>query len=443
MQASIFGSFAVLISNFDRGGSAYKEKTMHVGVRMRQLGLPGMIRQRVYEYYKTLWKTQRSLGGNPDGFIGELSPALEAEVRLFLYQKMVRATPFFQVIGTAATEAIVSRLSTTVYLSGDFIMRQGEFGDWMGFVGRGVVEIVDRDLKPVRQLYENSYLGEESLLGVHKRPATALSVTASRIHVLTRQEFEDVAFMYPTDAKRMLFQLQRQLSKQPEAKTTMIRGFGDLVAAATGVTGVAGATDATGAKSVKGVTGVKGVKGEKGAIHAAMGESQSDPEQSAPRKFAERMAPPPPPRQGSFSKQNRRKGSYRSVGGRASPGMPDIDAARLLAAARSTRSTLRVGSTRSLRSGASRRASLISGLYSGAGGLADPSVLDDSAFSSDDDSEDNESQASEMRILSPEQMARRRSTLERIPALPPAAKSGWNLVRRAFVPQDVPQHRPG
>lgn len=47
--------------------------------------------------------------------------------------------PFFSnhEISPLVIEALVMRLHTVVYLHGDIIMRKGDFGDWMAFIGRG------------------------------------------------------------------------------------------------------------------------------------------------------------------------------------------------------------------------------------------------------------------------------------------------------------------
>lgn len=111
------------------------------------------------------------------------------------------------------------KLQTVVYLRGDIIMRKGETGDWMGFIGRGgKVAILDPTVpddaderKVIKVLTEGEYIGEISLLFNIKRIASVEAITVVRMHVLTNADYKVVTQEYPADAKTLRKEMERFL----------------------------------------------------------------------------------------------------------------------------------------------------------------------------------------------------------------------------------------
>jgi hypothetical protein len=154
LQACVFGSVAVLIAGLDAEETRFHRKLAEVAQRMRIMNLPEVLRKRVTAYYNMMWRLNRSGSTNDDSFISELSPSLQIDIRLSLFRDMLTKIPFFsdENLNPLLLEALVLRLKAVVYLPGDTIMRKGENGDWMGFIGRGgkvsqtVVRVVVRML---------------------------------------------------------------------------------------------------------------------------------------------------------------------------------------------------------------------------------------------------------------------------------------------------------
>lgn len=97
--------------------------------------------------------------------------------------------------------AIVARLDTVLFLAGDYLIREGEHGDWMGFVGRGSVDVV-RDGKVIRSLGEHMYIGEDALLkGSAIRETSVVAASAVRLHVLSTARFREIEARYKRDGE--------------------------------------------------------------------------------------------------------------------------------------------------------------------------------------------------------------------------------------------------
>ncbi|OWZ16318.1 hypothetical protein PHMEG_0009900 [Phytophthora megakarya] len=206
LQASVFGAVAALIASIDENEAAYSKKIISTSERCRILGIPDDLAKRIRGYYDNLWRETQSVSADADAFINELSPALICEVKFQLYRDMLKKIPFLssKTLAPAVIEALVLHLRTVIYMQDDVLIRKGEFGDWMGFIGsKGSVGVLDPNsdiIKIIHILRKGDYFGEMALLQHTKRSATTVALTWVQIHVLCRQDLEYVKELYPTQA---------------------------------------------------------------------------------------------------------------------------------------------------------------------------------------------------------------------------------------------------
>ncbi|OWZ16320.1 Voltage-gated Ion Channel [Phytophthora megakarya] len=207
LQASVFGAVAALISSLDENEAAYSKKIITTSERCRFLGIPDNLAKRIRGYYENLWRETKCVSGDADAFINELSPALICEVKFQLYRDMIRRIPFLsaKTLAPAVIEVLILHLRTVIYMQDDVLIRKGEFGDWMGFIGsRGTVGVLDPNsvtIKIICILRKGDYFGEMALLQHTKRSATTVALTWVQIHVLCRQDLDYVKEMYPTQSE--------------------------------------------------------------------------------------------------------------------------------------------------------------------------------------------------------------------------------------------------
>ncbi|KAG1693455.1 hypothetical protein DVH05_023539 [Phytophthora capsici] len=207
LQASVFGAVAALISSLDENEQAFSKKIITTSERCRFLGIPEELSRRIRGYYENLWRETKSVSGDADAFINELSPALICEVKFQLYRDMIRKIPFLsaKTLAPAVIEVLILHLRTVIYMQDDVLIRKGEFGDWMGFIGsKGSVGVLDPNsdtIKIICILRKGDYFGEMALLQHTKRSATTVALTWVQIHVLCRQDLDYVKEMYPTQAE--------------------------------------------------------------------------------------------------------------------------------------------------------------------------------------------------------------------------------------------------
>ncbi|GLD94004.1 hypothetical protein PINS_up002615 [Pythium insidiosum] len=222
VQASVFGSVAVLISSFDEEEVAYNRKLITTFERCKFLGISPELAWRIQGYYENLFRETRSVSPDADAFINELSPALICEVKFQLYRDMITQIPFLSAsnINPVVIEMLILHLRTVIYMQDDVLIRKGEFGDWMGFIGsKGSVGVLDpssENRKIIRILRKGDYFGEMALLHRAKRSTTAVALSWVQIHVLCRSDLDDVKEQYPDQATI----LEEEIFKYMKTKVT-------------------------------------------------------------------------------------------------------------------------------------------------------------------------------------------------------------------------------
>jgi voltage-gated potassium channel len=97
---------------------------------------------------------------------------------------------------------VVEELEPLVFLPGDFVIRQGEFGDCMYFLSTGSVEVMIND-KQIAVLAEGSPFGETALIQKEERNASVRAVTYCDVYKLSRNSFERLRKKYPEFDKRV------------------------------------------------------------------------------------------------------------------------------------------------------------------------------------------------------------------------------------------------
>lgn len=220
LQATVFGNVAALIASFDEEEVAYSKKLISTYERCKFLDIPEPLTRRIQGYYENLYRETKSVNGDADAFINELSPALICEVKFQLYRDMLTQIPFLSThkIDPTVIEMLILHLRTVTYMQDDIVTRKGEFGDWMGFIGsKGSVGVLDPSTqarKIIRILEKGDYFGEMALLQRAVRSTTTVALTWVQIHVLCRQDLEDVRAQYPSQARI----LEQEITKYMQSK---------------------------------------------------------------------------------------------------------------------------------------------------------------------------------------------------------------------------------
>ena len=126
--------------------------------------------------------------------------------------EILRKVPMFQGISEEARAAIGSHLRPRIVPRGTPIIRQGQEGDSMFLIARGIanVEIEDQGtVNHVATLYAGDFFGEAALLHGTQRNATARAATPCSLYELKRRDLDSIFDQFP-DIREAVEQVDQQ-----------------------------------------------------------------------------------------------------------------------------------------------------------------------------------------------------------------------------------------
>ena len=215
LQATVFGSVAVILASADEDAVTFQKKMLKINHRMAYLDMPLDMQERVRTYYQKMWDTERSLTVDPDQFISEVSKPLGADIKMRLYQNLLVKVTFLQNLNDIVVEELVKSLKTMLYLEGDLVMRKGESGNWMGLINKGQIAVLSPvDGKIIRIMENGDYLGEMALLYRVNRTVDIRALAWVSMLVLSSEDLARIKEDYPDD----IFALEEELEAMMVAK---------------------------------------------------------------------------------------------------------------------------------------------------------------------------------------------------------------------------------
>lgn len=200
MFGYIIGNVATLIVNIDTARADFHARMEEVRNYMRIKHIPPAIQEKVKNYYSYLWETRHGI--TDVDFVLTLPQTLRLEISMYLNKSIIEKVSLFKGADEIFIREIIEELEPMVFLPGDFVMRQGEFGDCMYFLCSGSVEVLV-DGKQIAVLAEGSPFGETALLHNEKRNASVRAVSYCDVYRLSHRGFEQLRRKYPEFDKRM------------------------------------------------------------------------------------------------------------------------------------------------------------------------------------------------------------------------------------------------
>ena len=194
MYGYIIGNVATLIANLDTARAAYQEKMEEINDFLRTKRVPAALQTRVRDYYSYLWETQKSV--TTVSITEELPHTISMEILLFLNRTILAKVALFRNANEIFIREIVQLLRPIVFLPGDYIIRQGEYGDCMYFLSSGDVEVLVGE-RNVAQSGAGSPFGETALLQGEKRNASVRAITYCDVYKLSKSDFDALRARYP------------------------------------------------------------------------------------------------------------------------------------------------------------------------------------------------------------------------------------------------------
>ena len=132
--------------------------------------------------------------------------------------ELLRKVPFFQGSLPEEFEKVVDKLRPHTFSGGEDIIRQGDRGETLFLIARGVVRVSraeDGGVRDLATLMAGDFFGEMALLHHAPRTATCRAVTPCALYELRRQDFDEVRAACP-DMQATLEEADRKRRREQD-----------------------------------------------------------------------------------------------------------------------------------------------------------------------------------------------------------------------------------
>jgi hypothetical protein len=185
----IIGNITTLLQRLDTKRAMYYSKVNQLNTFLHYRRVPPNIQHKILDYYTYLWDNR--MGFDENQLLKDLPPGLEAELSLSLKRELISKVPFFQHASEHLLLDISKRLEPVVYTPNDIIFEEGDDGNSMYFVGKGLIKITQGG-QHVISIGDGSFVGEMSLLLNQPRSASAHSIGYSDLYRLSQEDFNHI-----------------------------------------------------------------------------------------------------------------------------------------------------------------------------------------------------------------------------------------------------------
>lgn len=194
MFSYIIANVSSLMSNLDVAKTAYRRRLDEINAFLYAQKIPSELQERVRDYYSYLWEQQR--GVSSIQLLNDFPRSISQEILLFLNKEVLDRVELFRGANELFIREAVQLLKPEVFIPGEYIIRQGEYGDCMYFLTSGEVKILV-DAKEVARLGPGTFFGETALMENIHRNATVIALAYCTGYRLARSDFDGLRSKYP------------------------------------------------------------------------------------------------------------------------------------------------------------------------------------------------------------------------------------------------------
>ena len=129
---------------------------------------------------------------------------------------LILALPLFDSFKTDEIDLLARHMNSTEILRGEHLFTEGEKGDFMCFVVRGLLDVLKKtttgDLRVIARLGKGNSIGEMSIIDKSPRSATVIARQPSVVIILTKKDFDLLTETYPLLGVGFMKKIMRLMS---------------------------------------------------------------------------------------------------------------------------------------------------------------------------------------------------------------------------------------
>jgi CRP-like cAMP-binding protein len=184
--AVVLGSVTAAITTLSSSNRPYLQRVRVVDRFVKHYALPDELANRIKETTDFQWYLHHSFDSK--AILDALPPELRTDVLMSIHRPLLIKVPFFQEVDEAFVKMVVNELTPHVCLKGDYIFQEGDDGDQMYLLTKGILERIECGCV-VGCLEEGAFFGEVAVLDpeLSRRTASVKAITNAVFHTLSRE----------------------------------------------------------------------------------------------------------------------------------------------------------------------------------------------------------------------------------------------------------------
>jgi voltage-gated potassium channel len=202
LYSVIIGSVGVIVRDLDHVASERKEHLDKINDFLNFNEVPGEVREKIRSFYDYRWTCRHGMDADKTLF-NDLPPGLSLELQFNLKSRFVRNVQLFNDLSVTAIQALVLKMKPLIVLPREIVINEGEVGEEMFWINRGIVQVMRDDEKEgmnlINRMGAGSHFGEIALVNTTstKRTASVMTVTFCDLQVLDKTDLDIVKRISP------------------------------------------------------------------------------------------------------------------------------------------------------------------------------------------------------------------------------------------------------
>ena len=139
---------------------------------------------------------------------------------------LILTLPLFDDFKTDELDILARHMHFAEILRGEHLFVEGDQGDFMGFVVRGLLDVLKKpttgEYRVIARLGKGNTIGEMSIIDRSPRSATVIARQPSVVIILTKQGFDILTQSYPSLGVTLLKIIMRLLSLNMRLTTSQL-----------------------------------------------------------------------------------------------------------------------------------------------------------------------------------------------------------------------------
>ena len=171
-NAAVVSTITAIIVSSNVSVQEFEEQLQRTNEYMRTLHLPTELRDRIRDYYFHRFSEGKIF--DETLILERLNPELCTEILSYKIRELIPKVPLLRTSGKRFPDLLAASMDPQVFVANDAVLTEGETGDMMYFIDKGICEIFVADCgdEVVRVLADGCFFGEGACILKLKRTAT-------------------------------------------------------------------------------------------------------------------------------------------------------------------------------------------------------------------------------------------------------------------------------